>query len=206
MTTCARTARVGLTTPESEVLMEPSLTALRGFLAVADELHFGRAAERLHTTTPTLSQNIKRLEQQLRFPVLVRSSRHVELTPHGRDLIPFARHVIAASDELSTWARRARSGRPKLRIGFWTPIPGSLISELITTALTEIPDLDLQLRHVGWGDVPAAVLDGDLDAAFCREPIDLDGVRLTVVDTEPRVLVIRHDHPLAYRESIAIDE
>jgi DNA-binding transcriptional LysR family regulator len=93
--------------------VEPSLVALRAFLAVAEELHFGRAAEGLYTSVPTVSAHIKRLEQQLGFPVLQRSSRRVELTAQGKELVELARHVVAASDELSTWRNRIR--RQELR-------------------------------------------------------------------------------------------
>jgi DNA-binding transcriptional LysR family regulator len=69
-----------------------------------------------------------------------------------------------------------------------------------------MPDLDLQLRHVGWSDLPSSVLSGGLDVAFCREPIDVTGLRTTTVMTEPRVLVVRRDNALACRESVSITE
>ena len=186
--------------------MEPSLTALRAFLAVAEELHFGRAAERLYTSAPTVSQHIKRLEQQLDVPLLVRTSRHVELTTTGKEMIEVARHVVAASDEFSAWVRRVRAGQPFLRLGFWTNAAGPLTASIITATITEMPDLDLQLRHLGWGKVSQAVLDGDVDVAFCRDPIDRAGLRHTTLLTEPRVLAVHRDHPLADRNSITIGE
>ena len=189
-----------------EALVEPSLTALRAFVAVAEELHFGRAADRLYTSAPTVSQHIKRLEQQLGFPVMVRSSRHVELNRNGKELLTLARHVVTASDELSTWAKRVRSGQPSLTIGFWTNAAGHLTATIITAMLRQMPELDLRLRHLSWGRVIEAVLDGEVDVAFCRDPIDRAGIRATPILTEPRVLAVPANHPLANRESIDITE
>ncbi len=184
--------------------MELTPTSLRAFLAVAEELHFGRAARRLNTSTPTLSQQIKRLEQQLEFTVLTRTSRRVQLTRHGRELVEFARHVVASNDELGAWIERVRSGKPTLRVGFWTNGAGSLMSDIISATLLDMADLDLRLRHFSWGRLPQAVLGGEVDVAFVREPFDPADLRRTLVVAEPRVLAVRADHRLAGMESVSI--
>src|ERR1700749_1710465 len=131
------------------------LRLLRYFVAVAEELHFGRAAERLHIAAPSLSQQIKSLETALGMPLFIRDRRHVELTPAGRMLLPDAREIL----ELAARAQRRLAGTTgPLRVGFVPRVPEQLAAS---------PELDIRVdewvmpSHVQI----ARVLDGGLDAA-----------------------------------------
>src|ERR1700751_2668517 len=109
------------------------LRLLRYFVAVAEELHFARAAERLHIAAPSLSQQIKSLEESLGTPLFVRDRRHVELTPAGRMLLPDAREIL----ELSARAQRRLAGATgPLRIGYVSWLPEQL---------TGSPTLDIRV-------------------------------------------------------------
>lgn len=186
--------------------MDVSLTALRAFLVVAEELHFGRAAARLYTSGPSLSQHIKRLEDQLGFPLFDRSSRRVELTDRGRQFVELAQQVVAAHAELSAWAERSRRSRPTIRIGFWSREGGYLIRKMVSGLLARIPELDLQLRHLSWATACPAVVEGHVDVALCPEPTDMKGLRATPIMSDPRVLAVAADHRLATRSSVRIAE
>jgi DNA-binding transcriptional LysR family regulator len=131
------------------------LRLLRYFVAVAEELHFARAAERLHIAAPSLSQQIKALEASLGAPLFVRDRRHVELTPAGRMLLPDAREIL----ELAARAQRRVAGTTgPLRVGYVSWLP----EELTASAALEIRvDEWIMPSHVQI----ARVLDGGLDAA-----------------------------------------
>ena len=99
--------------PDSHVNVDLDLRKLRYFVAVADGLHFGQAAERLYVAQPVLSRQIRKLEQELGAALFVRSSRHVELTEAGRQLLDEARPLLAAADAASRRVRRAAQGQRK---------------------------------------------------------------------------------------------
>ncbi|MFE3289945.1 LysR family transcriptional regulator [Rhodococcus sp. NPDC059234] len=179
---------------------------LRCFLAVADELHFGRAAAVLHMTGPALSQQVSRLEKDLRFPLFERTSRHVELTEAGRALIPQARAVVAASETILRWRQAVRAGGRSLDIGFMATGAGLLTTAVLDRLRRAAPDLDVRLHHLEWSEQLAPLLAGDLDAVFVREPFPADGIRRIPLLSEQRVAVLSHDHPLADRESIRFAE
>ena len=131
------------------------LRLLRYFVAVAEELHFARAAERLHIAAPSLSQQIKSLEASLGTPLFVRDRRHVELTPAGRMLLPDAREIL----ELSARAQRRLAGATgPLRVGYVSWLPEQLTA---SAALDIRIDEWVMPSHVQI----ARVLDGGLDAA-----------------------------------------
>jgi DNA-binding transcriptional LysR family regulator len=131
------------------------LRLLRYFVAVAEELHFGRAAERLRIAAPSLSQQIKSLEASLGTPLFVRDRRHVELTPAGRMLLPDAREIL----ELAARAQRRLAGATgTLRVGYVSWLPEQLAA---SAALDIRVDEWIMPSHVQI----ARVLDGGLDAA-----------------------------------------
>src|SRR3954465_3345640 len=131
------------------------LRLLRYFVAVAEELHFGRAAERLHIAAPSLSQQIKLLEASVGTPLFIRDRRHVELTAAGRMLLPDAREILAPEAS----ARRRLAGTTgALRIGYVSWLP----DELAASAPLQLRvDEWVMPSHVQIG----RVLDGGLDAA-----------------------------------------
>jgi DNA-binding transcriptional LysR family regulator len=157
------------------------LRLLRYFVAVADELHFARAAERLHIAAPSLSQQIKSLEASLGTPLFVRDRRHVELTAAGRMLLPDAREIL----ELAAQAQRRVAGATgPLRVGFVSWLPEQLTA---STALDIRVDEWIMPSHVQI----ARVLDGGLDAAVAWAGSPDKRLDLRLLWPEPLLAVTR---------------
>jgi DNA-binding transcriptional LysR family regulator len=156
------------------------LRLLRYFVAVAEELHFARAAERLHIAAPSLSQQIKSLEESLGTPLFVRDRRHVELTPAGRMLLPDAREIL----ELSARAQRRLAGATgPLRVGYVSWLPEQLTA---SAALDIRIDEWVMPSHVQI----ARVLDGGLDAAVAWAGARDERLDFRLLWPEPLVAVM----------------
>ncbi|MFI8963479.1 LysR substrate-binding domain-containing protein [Streptomyces sp. NPDC053493] len=182
---------------------------LRYFLAVAEELHFTRAAERLYVSQPSLSKQIRALERQLGAPLFDRDRQGVALTDVGTALLPHARAVLAAWEEAAGAVREARAARDTtLVIGMSTsPGRGGLLPAIRSRLTEHHPGARLRLRQVGWDDPTAGLADGSSDVAFVWLPLaDADRYRWVVVATEPRLVALPETHPLAGRERIAFTE
>jgi DNA-binding transcriptional LysR family regulator len=180
------------------------LRHLRAFVAVAEELHFGRAAERLHIAQPPLSQQIRRLELELGAPLLHRTTRRVELAPAGQVLLERARQILAAVDGAAEDARRASRGEfGSLTIGFTGSATYALLPALATALRRRLPGVALDLR--GEMLTPAQVsglLDGRLDLAVLRPPVRQAELALEVIRRESLVAVLPNSHRLARAEAL----
>jgi DNA-binding transcriptional LysR family regulator len=133
--------------------VDVDLRLLRAFLTVAEELHFGRAAERLHVAQPALSQQIQRLERQLGLRLLERTSRAVALTPAGETFLDEARRTVAAADRAVEAARRiARGGRPELVVGFLAQGAGEQMTAILSDFRARQPDVVLRMRAMRFTD------------------------------------------------------
>ncbi|KQX45521.1 MULTISPECIES: LysR family transcriptional regulator [unclassified Streptomyces] len=178
---------------------------LRYFLAVAEELHFTRAAERLYVSQPALSKQIRSLERQLGVRLFDRDRRGVALTSVGTALVPHARAALAAWQEGHEAVRRAREAeRGLLVVGMSTsPGRGGLLPA-IRSRFTEVhPEAGLKLRQVGWEDPTAGLADGASDVAFVWLPLSgEERFRWVVVATEPRLVALPASHPLAARDRL----
>lgn len=144
------------------------LRQLRYFVTVAEELHFGRAAERLNIVQPAVSQQVARLERELGLQLLDRSSRHVRLTGDGELMLREARAVLAATDRATEVAAELASGRSGiLRIG---TAPGlrDRLERGLAALRAQTPDLDMRLTSGSISDYLAALRAGELDVAFVR--------------------------------------
>lgn len=189
--------------------MDIPVHALRYFCVLAEELHFGRAAERLSITPPSLSQQISRLEQQFGVKLFDRSPRNVELTAYGRELLPLARRVQDDHDQVLAWGRATRRDRdaPVLRVGVVAAGAGTLTTAAITATMQAIPQARIEMRRLGFFDVADELEGGRVDVVFAPWPMRLPPrVRSEPLWRESRVLVVRADHPLAARESLTILE
>lgn len=188
--------------------MDVSITALQSFCVLAEELHFGNAAARLRMASPSLSQQIARLESQLGVRLFDRTPRKVVLTEAGRELLPLALEARRAHGAVLDWAS-ARSARAeqRLRVGVVAAGAGELTTAVLAEAVQRMPGLRLEMRRLGFFDAPAELLAGTVDVAFAPAPLPLPpGVRAREVAEEGRVLVVARDHPLAGRSSVGIAE
>jgi DNA-binding transcriptional LysR family regulator len=176
---------------------------LEYFLAVADELHFGRAAARLSIAQPALSKAIRRIEGRLGVPLFVRSSRHVELTEPGRALQEHGRHALNAVAAAARSARRAADPRAGLRLVLKPGGDAGLLSGLLA-AYARRPDARrVDILFSGPADRTDFLRDGRADVGLLYAPFDdLDGLAHETLRTEDRVAVVPSGHRLAGRDSV----
>jgi DNA-binding transcriptional LysR family regulator len=184
------------------------LRHLRYFVAVAEERHFGRAAERLHIAQPPLSQQIRRLEAELGAPLLHRTTRSVDLAPAGEVLLGRAREILAAVDAATDDARRAARGEfGRLAIGFTGSATYALLPALAAALRAALPGVVLDLR--GELLTPAQVarlLDGTLDLGLLRPPVRERELRVEVLRREALVAVLPEAHALAAADAVPLEE
>ncbi|HXB50230.1 MAG TPA: LysR substrate-binding domain-containing protein [Streptosporangiaceae bacterium] len=180
--------------------MEPNVRLLRYFLAVADAGTFTAAAEVLHVSQPALSQQIKKLESGLGFALFQRGTRHVTLTPHGKDLIASARHVVEAAETYRGQARGLAGGTQELTIGYRAAHES--IRAVVDAFRAERPDVTVALRHYPIAATHAGLDVGEVDLAVLRLPVVLTGLHTLTLYTEPRVALLPSDHPLADRARV----
>ena len=181
--------------------MDHDARLLRSFVVLAETLHFGRAAERLHLSQPTLSQQIRRLERQLGVTLLDRSSRHVALSEAGAAVLEHARAAVAAAAAVDAIAREHAEGRRgALRLGF---SPG--VHYLAQRLLAELgPGVQVSARQDNTGVLADLVARGELEIALGFCPAPRPGVEVEPVAEEPAFVAVREDHPLAGRRSVAL--
>src|SRR5438067_805083 len=177
---------------------------LRAFVAVAEELNFTRAAQRLHLAQQALSTQIQQLETRVGERLFDRTTRSVALTEAGERLLPHARAALAALDaglgELEATRRAARS---TLRVGLATTAVVPLVTETLRRFAADRPDVNLAVSNHGMIDPSAGLRAGTVDVGFVRPPFTDDGdVTMETVLTEPRYIVVPEGHPLADRESV----
>ncbi|KKD05603.1 LysR family transcriptional regulator [Streptomyces sp. WM6386] len=181
------------------------LRDLRYFLAVAEDLHFTRAAERLYVSQPALSKQVRALERQLGVELFRRDRHGVTLTGAGEALLPHARRVLADWAEGAAAVAAARSAqRSTLVVGMSTsPGRGGLLPAIRSRFTAAHPDAALRVRQVSWEDPTAGLADGDADVAFVWLPLpDADRYAWTVVAEEPRLIALPETHPLASRPEL----
>ncbi|MFC8824492.1 LysR family transcriptional regulator [Streptomyces sp. NPDC057137] len=181
--------------------MDVDLRKLRYFVVVAEELHFGRAAERLHITQPVLSRQIRALEHELRAELFTRNKQSTELTAAGRQLLEDARPLLAGARALHLRVRRAARGESTFTVGF---MPGITVTGAVRAFSAAHPELTVKVVRTSWADQVEAVHEGLLDVSFVRLPVDRRGLALRPVFREPRVAVLPAHHRLAGKESIGI--
>lgn len=171
---------------------------LAGFIAVAEELHFGRAAERLNMTQPPLSRQIQKLEKTIGAELLERDNRKVQLTPAGQTFLEEARRLIALAERAPMTARRIASGRSGvLRIGFTAASGFSILGPLLEELSGIIPDVDIDLQELVTGDQINRLLTGELDLGLARPPFDRETFDSHLLYRESLVLATPTGHPLS---------
>ncbi|WP_078652830.1 LysR family transcriptional regulator [Streptomyces sp. NRRL F-525] len=178
---------------------------LRYFVAVAEELHFTRAAERLYVSQPALSKQIRALERQLGAELFRRDRQGVALTAAGAALLPYAERVLAVwAEGAAALAEVSAAGRSTLVVGMSTsPGRGGLLPAIRSRFTAARPEANVRLRQVSWDDPTAGLADGDADVAFVWLPLpDAERYDWTVVAEEPRLVALPDTHPLAARAEV----
>jgi DNA-binding transcriptional LysR family regulator len=182
------------------------LRRLRYFTAVADELHFGRAAARLHIAQPPLSQQIRRLETELGVELFRRNRRRVELTGAGRLLLENGRPLLQEADRVEALLLRAGRGEAgRLRIGFVGSASYETLPAILRAFRESRPEVELTLREMTTPDQLGALGTGRLDVGLIRPPVtDAGPVDLVPLVLERIIAVLPDTHPLAARERVAV--
>ncbi len=184
------------------------LRHLRYFVAVAEECHFGRAAQRLHIAQPPLSQQIKSLEKELGVQLLTRSTRRVELTPAGERYLERARSILAVVDAARDEAQLIRDGRMgRVAIGFTGSATYELLPRLSRLLRAELPGLELDLRgELLTPSQVSGLVDGTLDIGFLRPPVQAPEVEVHPLRSEPLVVVLPETHTLAGQAQVTLSD
>ncbi len=179
---------------------------LRSFLAVAEELHFGRAAEKLHIAQPPLSRTIKQLESELGARLFERNTRSVKLTASGAALVGPAKEVLEAIRRAEAAVRSASDGEIGLvRIAFAGVSTHRLVARLARVVRSQRPGIQLELSSQNFAQ-PAMtrLIQGDTDLALGRWDVIPDGITTTVVMRDSLMVALPNTHPLADARRISI--
>ncbi|MEU6140382.1 LysR family transcriptional regulator [Streptomyces sp. NPDC047081] len=178
--------------------------SLRYFVAVAEELNFARAAERLGISAPPLSRAIRKLEADLGVTLFERTTHSVTLTPPGTVLLTEARFALEALHAAARRAQRAADPHPKLVLAVKADGEAGLLESILARYATEPAALPVTIRLSGWGEQVRLLRAGEADAALLYEPFDRTGLDAETVTVEPRLAAIPATHPLASRTDLTL--
>ncbi|MBJ7337291.1 LysR family transcriptional regulator [Mycolicibacterium sp.] len=184
------------------------LRQLEAFVTVADELHFKRAAEKLHIGQPTLSDLVRRLERDLGTPLFTRTTRRVALTEAGVELLSRARAILEDVAGADAAVRRIAGGDAgTVRLGVTPPVVPTLTPHLTAALRREAPDVELVVQRMWLSDFHSAIPDGIVDVTItCGLVPDPPGVISEVFCAEPLVVSVRPDHRFAGRQKVSLEE
>ena len=181
------------------------LSHLRCFVAVAEELHFGRAAIRLNLTQPPLSRQIQLLEHTLDVRLLDRTSRSVALTRAGHNFLPEARRLLRLAEGAALAARRTASGEEgSITLGFTAVSGYEFLPRLIKTFRAEAPGIDLVLKEMVSADQLESLTAGRIDVGLVRPSFNRRELASLCVVREPLLLAAPEDHPLALAPEVSV--
>ena len=181
------------------------LRHLRYVVTVADTLHFGRAAERLHLSQPPLSQQIRQLEAELGVALFHRTKRHVELTDAGRMFVEEARVILAQAAHASNLALRVNQGEVgQLSIGVAGPADADIFVEILRAFARRHPQVRMIVRNMGSAEQARALSEGRLHVGFVALPIDEPDLATETVLRRPIVIALPRNHPLAARARVPL--
>ena len=183
------------------------LRHLRYFIAVAEELNFTKAALRLYTAQPSLSQQIKDLEHEVGAPLLYRTKRKVELTEEGMVFLEQARLTLAQADKAISMARQiAKARQQMLRIGFVPVVEMKIFPHVLPNLRVQNDDLKIELLSLNNSDQLKMLKKGEIDIAFTRQSLLSDEIESQFVLREPLIFLLPKNHPLARFERIPVKE
>ncbi|GII57599.1 LysR family transcriptional regulator [Planotetraspora thailandica] len=177
------------------------LRKIRYFMAVADELNFGRAAERLHIAQPVLSRQIQALEKELNAELFTRDKRRTALTAAGKQLVVDAELLLAGAEALRRRVAQAARAADTFTVGF---MPGLTVTGPVRALGRAHPGLTVDVLRTGWADQVAVLHDGRADIGYVRLPVDPAGLEMRPLFSERRGVLLPADHRLAGEESLHI--
>jgi len=180
---------------------------LRCFVAVAEELHFGRAAARLHVAGPAVSQTIRSMENELGLRLFNRTNRRVELTDAGGLLLTEARAVLDRFDGAMAAMACLRSGDSgTVRIGVVPALPPQLVPALLARCAAELAGIDVVVTALRSGPAPEEILGHEADIVLVRGEITAPAIKSAVLAREPVGVALPADHPLAAQPAISASD
>jgi LysR family transcriptional regulator, hydrogen peroxide-inducible genes activator len=185
--------------------MDLKLKDLRYLVAVADQRHFGRAAAQCFVSQPTLSAQLKKLEENLGVQLIERAPNNVSLTEAGEQIVARARHILEATDEVVTLARSQRdplAGR--LRVAFLPTIGPYLLPHVAPAVRKALPRLELRLYEYQTGPMLEKLHAGELDVGVLALPVELAGLEARELYREPFTVALPERHALAARDSVRL--
>ncbi|WP_460528267.1 LysR family transcriptional regulator [Flindersiella endophytica] len=182
--------------------LDLDLRLVRYFVAVAERGHFGRAAEALHLTQPSLSRQVRRLEQQVGARLLDRTPQGSRLTDAGSAFLPQAKALLRSAASAAASARAAAEPS-RITIGYTA---GLIITPAVRELRRQHPDADVRSHHLEWSEPRSALLEHRVDVTVNRLPMRTEGLSVTVLYDEGRLVVVPLDHRLAGKESVTLDD
>src|SRR5215471_14821355 len=182
------------------------LRHLRYFVAVAEELHFGRAAARMHIAQPALSRQIRSLEDEMKLRLFERDRRRVSLTAAGGDFLDEVKRILEQLERAIESARRAARGeRGTLRIAYVPAVAYIGLPEIVRAFRQRLPDVEVRLQETNPARQVQALLAGRVDVGFARGPIQEPALNVQTVMEEPLVAALPTGHPLSGRKIIKLE-
>src|SRR6056297_608413 len=184
-----------------------NLRAVHYLVTLADVRHFSKAAERCHVSQPTLSTQIRKLEEELDVQLVERSPRKVMLTEVGEEVVERARAMLADAEAIRAIARRSKDPHSgTMRIGIFPTLAPYFLPHVVPEIRKRFPRLTLRLFEEKTEDVIEMIRQGRLDAGLLALPVDAEQLASRVLFEEPFVLAVPESHALSKRESITMDD
>lgn len=181
--------------------------ALQYFVKLAELKHFSKAAEACFVSQPTLSTQIRKLEEELGVSLVERAPRHIMLTPIGEDIAHRSRHVLRDIEHIKTAARRSKNpATGTIKLGIFPTLAPYLLPHVIPGIREKFPELKLQLAEEKTEDILRMLDQGRLDAGLLALPVDDPGLELEVLFEEPFVTAMPASHPLSDKTTIDIKD
>lgn len=190
------------TTSYDSGMTDLDLRLVRYFITVASHLHYGRAAAELRIAQPSLSRQISQLEALVGARLLDRTRQGTRLTEAGEVFLPRARDLLRSS-ERATAAARAAAQPTRITVGYTA---GLIVTPAVRNLRHKHPDADVRTLHLEWNEPRDALLDRRVDAAITRLPLRTEGLRVTILYDEPKLLLVPVGHRLAGKESVTLDD
>ena len=181
--------------------------ALQYLVKLAELKHFSKAAEACFVSQPTLSTQIRKLEEELGVSLVERAPRHIMLTPIGEDIAHRARHVLRDIEHIKTAARLSKNpATGTIKLGIFPTLAPYLLPHVIPEIRQNFPELKLQLAEEKTEDILQMLDQGRLDAGLLALPVDEPGLDIVVLFEEPFVMAMPANHPLSDKKTICIKD